>query len=205
MEQATNQQAYPGYGAFVLEQSNSYPHPNDPSPLWRIVATYDRQHYPQATVYSELAPAVEEVKARLQALQQRLLAQAAGCAEQLRRLDELYTPQLSPGQAIQAQRDQVVDCLRRFKAGENVGQVQFQGFKLALPYLHSNNVLVINLPEYDAISPRFLKEDIDQLSALVQEAGFQTFDLWNGAGHYTVSFRLPVKQAAAVGSVLAPA
>ena len=198
MEQTTGQQAYPGYGSFVIEQRNG--NPQDSGAHWRIVAAAG-QASPEDPAYPrfgkrhpDLAGATAEIRSRLEAERQRLLERAAGCLEQIEAMDAMYAPQPTPGQAIRAQRDQLLDCLRRFKAGEKVGHMKFKGFSLALPYLHSKDILVVTLPEYDPISPRFLPSDVELLAGIVAEAGFTDVDNWNGAGCCTVSFKLPVAQ-----------
>jgi len=194
------QHNYPGYGTFMLEQRNGQP--QDPRPYWRITAgapgeCMEDPAYPTGrTRHATLQDAVAEIRTRLEEERRYLLERAEGCRKQLERLDAMYAPKRTPGQAIRAQRDRLVECLRSFGRGEPPGRVVFDGFSISLPYLHSDNIFVVDLPEYEAINLRFLPSDIELLKDIVREAGFGDAPSWNGLGCFTVSFRLTRSKAA---------
>lgn len=192
--------AYPGYGQFVIEERNGYP--QEPGAQWRIVAgeadaRMEDPAYPRYSVrHPNLQGAVAEVKARLEAERERLLARAEGCTKQLAQLEQLYAPQPTPGQALTAQRERIVELLRRWKQGEKLGDLKFEGFDISFGYKNTVNLLVFNLPEYAAISARFLSSDARAILELVGEAGFTNFEHWNGAGCYSMSVRVLLGQIA---------
>lgn len=192
--------AYPGYGQFVIEERNGYP--QEPGAQWRIVAgeadaSMEDPAYPRYGVrHPTLEGAVAEVKARLEAERERLLARAAGCTKQLAQLEQLYAAQQTPAQALAAQRERVIELLRRWKQGEQVGYPKFEGFGISFGYMNTPNLLVFTLPEYSAINSRFLSSDVRTIFELVSEAGFTNFEHWNGAGCYSMSVRVPLGQIA---------
>lgn len=191
---------YLGYGLFSIVERNGYP--QAPGAQWRIVAagkdeTIEDAAYPRHGMRHEnLAGAVDEVRARLEDERERLLARAEGCLKQMLRMDAMYAPRSTPGECLQAQRRRLTGFLARYKVGEDVGHPKFDGFGVEFGYMCRPNLLVFSLPEYAAISPRFLASDVELILDIVREAGFTHETHWNGTGAWSLSVQLPLAQIA---------
>lgn len=192
--------AYPGHPCFSLNDRNGYP--QDPGAQWRITAEACEAQVKRAgmpkLVANTLPEAVERVRERLLADMAQALARAKGCEEQIAQLEAFYAPRLSPGQAIQAHRDAMVKALRNWVETQFDDTFTFAEVTLVLGYMGRKDLVVVNLPAYTPVNAVFLKEDVDSLAGLIEEAGLRVVTHWNGVGGFTVSFSVaPASQAAA--------
>lgn len=181
---------YSGYRGFLLEERNGSP--EQEGPHWRITALLKGPEELFSTrsrnAKASLSEAIEGVRERLMRQKANALAIAQGCDEQLARIEERYAAPPSPAEKLSAHRPEIVRALKQWAATKESTSGRLAEMWFSFGYMNKQNLLVVNLPEYDAINAVFRESDIQALSSMLEEAGFTVNTHWNGEGLNTVTF-----------------
>lgn len=181
-----------GYNRFYLDERNGYP--QDRGAQIRIRASGPTSEATQT--YLPCSPSLPQARAAIEASIrkriERLEAELAGWRQQLLDIPTHYADIRTPGERLLAHRAEIVEAIRRYREAGVMATKRFSEVTFAFGYMgRHRDLVVVSLPEYDSISATFLKEDVDLLLQMFEEAGCQgPFSHWNGLHCYSWSVRL---------------
>lgn len=141
--------------------------------------------------FRSLPEAVVGIKAKLHSARAHHLALVKGFDQQLSQVDALYPATPPFADLLVKQLPDFLTHLQRLKDGEPPRLAKFEGFTVDFGYMDLRNLIVFELPSYEAVNVPFLSSDVELLLTAMRQSGFGEITHWNGAGCYTLTIKLP--------------